>query len=74
MNNKLKANAELEQANIKCASARSAWLRSSLDLNTVGSDHLTKEANNNREVAWAEYQRCQADIFRISKMARLLKR
>jgi hypothetical protein len=74
MNDNLKANEELQKVNIKCAAARAAWLRSSLDLNTLGSDHLTKEANDNREAAWLEYQRCQADVFRISKMVRLLQK
>ncbi len=74
MNNNLKANAELQQANIKCAAARAAWLRSSLDFNIFGSDHLAKDANDKRVAAWAEYQRCQAEAFGMSKMARLLQR
>jgi hypothetical protein len=74
MNNNLKGNAELQQSNIKCAAARAAWLRSSVDFNIFGSDPLAKEANDKRVAAWAEYQRCQAEAFRISKMARLLKK
>jgi hypothetical protein len=70
MNNNLKANAELQKANIKCAAARAAWLRSSLDFNIFGSE----QANDKRITAWAEYQRCQAEAFGMSKMARLLQR
>jgi hypothetical protein len=75
MNDNLKTNTELQQANIKCATAHSAWLRSTLDLNALGqSDQVAKEANDKRASAFAEYKRCQAEVFRISKMARLVKR
>ena len=53
----------LTKANKKCASAHSDWLRSTLDTDTLG-----------RKEAFAEYKRCQDESFRISKMARLLKK
>jgi hypothetical protein len=74
MNDNLKGNAELQQANINCAAARAAWLRSSIDFNIFASDQLAKEARDKRVAAFAEYKRCQDESFRISKMARLLKK
>ena len=73
MNNNLKVKAEIQKANAKCATARAAWLRSSVDFGILGSDQMTKEANDKRAEAWAEYQRCQAEAFGMSKIARLLQ-
>ena len=74
MNDNLKVKAEIQKANVKCAAARAAWLRSSLDFGILGNDQLAKEANDKRAAAWAEYQRCQGEAFGISKIARLLQK
>ena len=55
------------EANIKSAAARSAWLRSTVDLNTLGqSDQVVKEVNDKRAAAYAEYKRCHDEAFRLS--------
>ena len=58
------------EANIKSAAARAAWLRSTVDLNTLGqSDQVVKEVNDKRAAAYAEYKRCHDEAFRISQIA-----
>ena len=77
MTDKLKTNqtwAEIlalrTEANIKSAAAHSAWLKSTVDLNTLGqSDQVVKEVNDKRAAAYAEYKRCHDEAFRISQIA-----
>ena len=58
------------EANIKSAAARSAWLRSTVDLNTLGqNEQVVKEVNDTRAAAYAEYKRCHDEAFRISQIA-----
>jgi hypothetical protein len=57
------------KANIKAHEANSAW-RAALDINTLGkSDHVAKEAYDQRMAALTEYQKCHAEALRISEIA-----
>ena len=59
------------EANIKSDIARSAWLRSTVDLSTLGQNEQVANgtALTGRAAAYAEYKRCHDEAFRISQIA-----
>ena len=66
---------QLVKANVKAAEAHRAWLRSTVDLNTLGqNEQVVKEVNDTRAAAYAEYKRCHDEAFRLSVISNSLYR